>query len=499
MAQIATYGKMPSKMPKGFFKAVEFPVLAKLDETTGDHRRLASEGAGTRDLPLSIKYATKTSYGHEGAEVSGALFEVTVDPDTHKMSGRGFLLDDEHGRRHARLAYVGALRGNSVDLTEVKAKFVEDMETGDYWIEFSEFKIGATTGVATPAFADARMDVVDEMSDDELVASMTVAESPMTPLVIAPADEHFIHIVGEPIIEEVTASMATTVPFEAFYMPEADHPQKIVVDAEGRVYGHLAVWNTCHDGYDNCLLVPRPTDGYASFNQAGPLTERGQVETGPIFALGGHRKAKSAPTIEQAYGGIENSWADVRVIEGQHGPWISGLVRPGVSDELLYAVRASRISGHWVNGRLKAIVSVNVPGYEVPGSGEFNVDFSTGFAFATNDQGVSELVASFPGCLEVEEVPSNQLTLSFSNTADLTTVASAVIGALPANGSYFTITPTWTTTTTVTPNILTLAGSGPGVVVEEEPETAEVDEQRAWADEQLAILLEDDRDLDDES
>lgn len=489
---ITTLGKMPSKMPKGFFKAVEFPVLAMLDKQTGDHRMLLGSGAGSRNLPLSIKYASKTSAmgGHDGAEVSGALFEVTIDPDNGKMSGRGFLLNDEHGRRHARLIATQAMSGNSVDLAEVKARFVEDFETGEWWIEFTDFKLAATTGVATPAFAEAHA-VVEDLTDDELVASVLVA--PMEPLVAQEPDEVFIVVLGEPEDTELTAALGHVVPFDAFYVPEASVPTKVVVDADGNVYGHLALWDSCHDGYaDRCMRVPRPTDGYASFNQSGPLTERGHVQTGPIFALGGHRSAKSAPTIDQAYGGIENCWADVRVIEGKLGPWISGRVRPGVDDDLIYAVRASRISGHWVNGKLKAIVSVNAAGFEVPGLPESAVDFSSPFSFAMNDDGVAELVASYCGA----PAPTDQMSLTFNVTGinDANAAAAVLYETLSStlNGQAMTIT---------TSSGTTWAPSGPvtplAVEHSDDEDFEEVVIDREWADEQLAALLEDDRDEDD--
>jgi hypothetical protein len=81
------------------------------------------------------------------------------------------------------------------------------------------------------------------------------------------------------------------------------------------------------------------------------------------------------------------------VIEGRFGPWLSGRVRPGVSDEVLYAARASRISGHWVGDALRAIVSVNVPAFNVPGSGL--ADTGT-FATFGADGELLEMVASFP-------------------------------------------------------------------------------------------------------
>jgi hypothetical protein len=130
------------------------------------------------------------------------------------------------------------------------------------------------------------------------------------------------------------------------------------------------------------------------------LTDRGIVNTGPIFAYGGHRPGRGVADLEQAYGGIENTWADVRIVEGRLGPWISGVVRPGVDDATVYAARASRISGHWLGGKLKAIVSVNAEGFEVPGGDDLYDDLAAGFGFRMDEAGVCELVASFPPCLD---------------------------------------------------------------------------------------------------
>jgi hypothetical protein len=202
------------------------------------------------------------------------------------------------------------------------------------------------------------------------------------------------------------------------------------------------------------------------------LTERGIVETGPIFTYGGHRPAKSAPTIEQAYGGIENSWCDVRVTEGKHGPWISGRVRPGTPDDVIYAARASRISGHWVNGNLRGIVSVNVEAFNVPGSGAER-DLVAGFAFATSDEGVTELVASFPGCMDGEnlDTPVTQLVFNFNSAEDMQRVA-LILDAAMSEGS-----------------------SSTAVTADPSPAEAVVgDDLRAWADSRLADILDDDRD-----
>ena len=458
-----TYGRQPETMPKGFFKAIQFPVLAMLDTKTGDRRMLLSTGADVRGLPLSVKFQLATAeYGHTGAVTSGALFEVTIDPENNLMSGLGFLLDDKNGHDHARMVYTGAQRGNSVDLAEVRARFVEDMDSGEYWIEFTQFKLAATTGVATPAFAEAHATIDDGLTDDELMASML--EDPMSPLVVE-VDEYRSVIVGAPVDNELTAAMSQLSNFDAFYRPEADIPHKVIIDADLNVYGHLALWESCWgDQADRCLRPPRPQDNYASFNQPGVLSERGVIGTGPIFAFGGHRKAKSAPTIEQAYGGIENAWCDVRVIEGKHGPWLSGKVRPGIPDEVVYAARASRISGHWVNGNLRAIVSVNVEAFNIPG---VEGELAAGFAFHTEGEEITELVASFPSC--VDETPQRQLTLHFANDAELLAFAQS-----------FSVTTETTETTTVELVSIDL--------------TPDDDPLRVWADQRLADILGDERD-----
>lgn len=392
------FGAMPTTMPAGFSKRIHFPNLANLNMVTGDHRRLEATGGSARGPgPWTIRTQPSASYGHEGAIPSGTLFEITIDEDTEIASGDGFLLDDEWGLKTVYWVTTGAQNKNSIDLADIKARFVEDLATGEYWVDFTKWAIAATTIVATPAFADAH---------GEIVASAAgMIGDPMDALV---CDFAAHEVYFDAPMPELTADASGKVPFERFYVPEPPRPQKIIVDEHRRVYGHLGLWESCHDGIDGqCVMIPRPQDAYSSFNKPGVLTSRGMVQTGPIFALGGHRPLKGKVTTEEeqaAYGGIENAWADVRVVEGVHGPWLSGVVRPGVDDNTVYAARASRISGHWKGDKLKAIVSVNAEGYDVPGDGSadpLELDLVAGFAYSWNeDEGVSELVASFPDCVD---------------------------------------------------------------------------------------------------
>lgn len=389
MNRVVTFGRQPSKPPHNF-KEVHFPELAKLDEGTNEgfvSRILTSEGGNARTLPRTIYFQKSQAPGHDASVAVGSLHEVTIDGETGVMSGKGWLLDSEEGRDAALHIAGQALFHNSVDLAEVKVEIIEhgDFWDDDFWMEakFTEWKIGATTLVGKPAFADAHAVVVDEVA-----ASLVEADEPL----VAHLTDHVINIITNDTDEEVAASASGLPPWDMFHRPEPDEHHKIIVgtpDENGfiPVYGHLGLWRSCHDGIEGrCVMIPRPTDNYASFNKPSVLTDKGQVEAGPIALYGGHiplHKAADDPA---------NAWCDVRVVAGVHGPWLSGVVRPNVAldDAKVYVARASRISGHWKGSRLKMIVSCNSEGFDVPG---------TGLSFSTNADGdVVELVASYPAC-----------------------------------------------------------------------------------------------------
>lgn len=389
-----SYGARRMKKPKGMLRAIHFPALAFTDVFTGDRRFLEGAGGGVRELSLTIWGQFVQGMGHDGAVIVGALDEVTFEDDG-VVSGWGWILDDENGRKLVTYGETGALRGNSVDLADITAHYEWDDEADDIAIMFSKWNIAGTTIVGRPAFADARYEL-----DEELVASWMSSDDPLV-LDLPTSVNVLAH---QP---ELVADGAKRPSWDLFHVPESPEPRKITVGEPNEdgfipVSGHLALWNTCHDAYQDCMMVPRPQDNYAGFNGPGVLTDRGIVNTGPIFLKGGHPKAGmlQKTTVEEAYGGIENAWADVRVTAGALGPWLSGYVRPGTDEETIVAARASKISGHWLGGNLKAIVSVNVPGYEVPGGESFALDA---------DGRVLELVASFPAC--EQDPPKITLTL----------------------------------------------------------------------------------------
>lgn len=396
---IRTFGTMPTSLPEGMFVAVRWPVLALLDSKTPDGRLLQSGGAGTRDVPLSVGAQFTKSFGHDGAELTGAVYQVAIDPDTGVMSGRGFLADDEFGRRHAFAIKTKMMAGNSVDLADVKAQYVFDLDSGEEWLEFTEFNLAATTGVMIPAFAEAYAEI-----DNEITAAFGADFDPMEELVAS--SEILGYTIPDPVkpltpetAAELVASFGAPQPYDSFFRPEASAPQKIVFTADGDVYGHLATWEGCHEGIEGrCVRVPRPSDNYASWNKPGVLTEKGIVATGPICLYGGHQYGDD---LDKAYGKVENSWCDVRIVEGKFGPWVAGRARPHIDNKMSHDARASRISGHWKNGELRAIVSVNSEGYDVPGGDVITASFAMGA-----DGEITDLVAGFPGCIDDAPPPA---------------------------------------------------------------------------------------------
>jgi hypothetical protein len=395
------FGTRVMDKPNGMLRAVHFPSLATMDHKTGDGRILESAGRGVRELPRPIFGQYTSAPGHDGAIPVGRL-DTVIFHDDGNIEGWGWLSDDDNGRMAARYIDTKVVFHNSVDLAEVKVKLEieEEDDMLSLLLRFAEWSVARTTIVGTPAFPDAYAEM------DEVTASFYEDQTPLE--WVTPTFE--VHVPDA--VAELTASATLEcVAWSDFHIPEADGPQKIIVNDAGVVFGHLGLWDV-PDDTNPLIKVPRPPDNYASFNQPGVLTDLGQVETGPIFLLGGHPKGKIGmgdPT--EAYGGIENAWADVRVIPGRFGPWLSGRVRPGVDDEVLYAARASRISGHWVGNKLRAIVSVNVPRFNIPGSG-LSADSTYEASFSDVGE-LLELVASFPDHLAipvVEETEDEELS-----------------------------------------------------------------------------------------
>src|SRR5690606_31672578 len=115
-------------------------------------------------------------------------------------------------------------------------------------------------------------------------------------------------------------------------------PTALTVTKEGRVFGHLALWGTCHTGHatgGQCVTPPTNTSGYAGFLTGAVRTAEGhEVAVGRITLGTGHANLKlNAAQTSRHYDNTGSAVVDIVTGEDTHGIWFSGALRPGVTPE----------------------------------------------------------------------------------------------------------------------------------------------------------------------
>lgn len=165
-------------------------------------------------------------------------------------------------------------------------------------------------------------------------------------------------------------------PASWFDDPGLDGPTALEITEEGRVFGHAALWDSCHTADPNgrgvCVTPPHSRSGYAYFHLGTVQTEEGEsVAVGQITLDAPHAPLKrSLADASRHYDHTGVAAADVRVGEDVFGIWVAGALRPDVSEEKRRTLSAAKLSGDWrgMRGHLELIglLCVNIPGYIVP-------------------------------------------------------------------------------------------------------------------------------------
>ena len=219
-----------------------------------------------------------------------------------------------------------------------------------------------------------------------------------------------------PALSIVASAADTRPPFEWFTDPLLERTTALTVTDEGRVFGHIAEWGTCHVGYgDTCEEPPQSETQYAYFRTGEVLTDTGAVPVGCLTIGGGHAAGGLRPRPALAhYDDVATAWADVACGEDEHGIWVAGYVRPGTTPEMVVAARASKPSGDWrrIGGNLEmiAVHQVNTGGFPVPR--------------VTIDNGVQvALVAAGMVHTEPSPTPVAPVTMDADTFADLLSAA----------------------------------------------------------------------------
>jgi 2'-5' RNA ligase len=164
----------------------------------------------------------------------------------------------------------------------------------------------------------------------------------------------------------------TVLPAAWFSDPGLTGPTPITVTEDGRVYGHLATWGTCHIGIqDTCVTAPPSKSQYGYFRTGVVLTDSGEVPVGSLTMDTGHAplsaRARAAAAHYDNTGAVV---ADVAAGEDAHGIWVAGAMRSGLDEQQVARFRASALSGDWrsIQGHLELVgaLAVNVPGFPIP-------------------------------------------------------------------------------------------------------------------------------------
>lgn len=360
-------------------------LLAPIGVSTGDGRRFASGAITLAALPIPFEWARSREMGHDGAVVVGVIQEATVATvsqavadgwisaeaakasglgnDAEAVWGRGELFDDASREDMPRLAEdvaeamhlieAGTL-GPSVDLDSfeampvlegsdepldwetVEAIYEETGEEPAIELLVTEGRVRAATLVSIPAFAETSRPlelVTAEPADGEPVEETDTEAGARTAALIAS-----VAAVARPAVA-------------AFALPELDGLTPITWDWDnGRVFGHIAPWATCHVGYpDMCVTPPRDADGaYAWFNRHAVETEDGgTIFTGRITVGGRHAGlALSASGAMAEYDG-KTVAAHVRAYEDAHGIVVAGVIEPGLAAAERATLDRRKVSGDW--------------------------------------------------------------------------------------------------------------------------------------------------------
>ena len=366
-------------------------VIAREGEMTGDGRLIEEGALRWDDLPIPLRVAFKDVGGHDGAEVCGRIETVERREGGDIYATGTFDLGSAVGAEAFRQVSEQMSNGVSIDTDDVTFRImakadmpeadiadsgndsddkadpegrvkVAAMSSSDELTVIESARLRAATLVAVPAFATARVYAAGQVQ-----AKLSEDDEP----------EKALEASAEPVAvsrDSLTAAAIPTAPPEAWFKdPALTGPTALVVEDDGRVYGHIAAWGTCHIGQiGKCVEPPTSPSNYAYFRTGALRTAEGtSVAVGHLTMGTGHAGPRdSANAAAEHYDNTGTVFADVAAGEDAYGIWVAGSLRPGITPEQVRVARSAPISGDWrtIRGSLELVgaLAVNVPGFPVP-------------------------------------------------------------------------------------------------------------------------------------
>lgn len=169
------------------------------------------------------------------------------------------------------------------------------------------------------------------------------------------------------------ATDLTYPPKSWFEKPNLTGPTPLTVTEEGQVYGHLALWDTCHRDVSmkECVLAPRSQKNYEPFRLGTVFTAEGEaVRVGKIVMDTRHASINLGYRSAAIH--YDDTGDEVAVVvpyEDEFGVALAGAAVPEADPRKLAKLRRSPLSGDWraVDGNLEltAALAVNVPAFPV--------------------------------------------------------------------------------------------------------------------------------------
>lgn len=376
---------------------------------TGDGRFIDANALRWATLPIPLRWVEKDEQmGHAGALVVGRILTLERRGDGQVWGTGDFTMDTPESVKAAAQVDNATKSGISMDLDEVSFEIrvarellerEEELEEAD---EANEVPEGETD-------SEGRVTVIAIKSDDEVMA-ITDARIRAATIVDIPAFEPARITLDSPLGDTVgtaaensgggegdtatpEAASAVVVPLSVaasartrprtrfaveppaawFADPGLTEPTRTTISKDGRIYGHVAIWGTCHTGYaDRCVTPPNSPSNYAHYMTGTILTAEGQVLNVGRITMGTLHAGESLSASEAIAHYEQTGLGVAHVASGEDafGIWVAGALRPNTTDEQIRDLRASPLSGDWrkLRGALEMIgaLAVNVAGFPIP-------------------------------------------------------------------------------------------------------------------------------------
>jgi len=379
-----------------------------------DGRGINPEALTWRDT-LPLLWTPVNGEGHDGSIVVAAFTGIhreTIDGVTWIVSDQVAWDSSPAAVEARRMVDDDIMRGLSPDWSQDVVRIDVNGDRGaTEWTE-EGMLLGATI-VPMQAWSGARVEVTDggmpavdvpmedDMPMDDLDMLMAAAEAAVTVNnTVTGEDGIVIQPEPEPLVAHALENPGDydLPPVEWFTTPEPAQDDDSVVwvntdgqpvpahtdgarpwgvpltiTADGRVYGHIASWQDCHTAYaDRCVPPPKSHSDYAWFHTGSTLTADGEaIPTGRITVGTGHAdRHLSAASAVAHYDNTGHAVSDVRAVDGELGPWVSGWIRPWATAQQRHELAAHPPSGDWRprggHAELLGVLAVNQPGFPMP-------------------------------------------------------------------------------------------------------------------------------------